>query len=876
MTPLPLRLAVRLLPADTRDDILAECLERYAALVARDGRAAANRWAWRQPWVALVARLQWGRPTQASAQRHPLSGLVADAIIALRSIRRRPGVALAVVTIVAIGVSALSVATSVIDAVLVRPLPYPEADRLVWLKTVTTSSTLSANPAGWANPFDVADWAARANTLAALAAFETFESTLLTADAPVRVNVAKLNATVGEVLGIHAAAGRLFTAADYAPNAHVLVLSNAFWRRSFGADPAIVGRSVVFAGTRFVVVGILPPLPLQFPQADTDVWLPLPPPAPGAGDGNRGGVWQHVVARIRQDRSIADAQVDLKRVAQSLAADYPRTDARRSVLVQPFRDGTVGATRPVLTVLGGAVVMVLLIACANVGHLLLVAAQARRREFSVRTALGAPGWRLARLMLVESTILSGAGGLVGIATAPPLLHMFLSSYPDPLPSVGPIAVGGAAVAMAIAATCFAAVVSAVPPLVVARATDVTGALRATDRGSDSPRQRHARSALVLAQIAMSTALLAGGGLLLRTFWDMRGTALGFDARNLLTFNVALPDSRYPTMDDEAGFYDRLAERLRAVPGVTAVGTSSLLPLSDGEYRDGFVREGSADQFPNLPIGRLQNITPGFLEALGLTLRAGRTVQPTDTSTSPPVAVVNQTMERLYFPKGAVGRRIRFRGRWVEIVGVVSDKRHLDLREEVQADLYLPRSQSDEPRLFGWVLMRTSGNPNGLVPAALAAVRAVGPEVSVAGIDSMTDRLRAVLAPDRFRAILIGSLAGVALLLAAVGLYGLIAYSVALGIRDIAIRMALGATTGDTVGGVLARVMLLACGGIAAGLALALGGTRLVAEFLSGVTEHDPLTLASVVVLLLVVALVAAAGPAVRASRVDPITALRVN
>jgi putative ABC transport system permease protein len=746
----------------------------------------------------------------------------------------------------------------------------------VWLKTVPTSSAPAANPSGWANPSDVADWAARATTLVALTAVETFESTVLTADAPVRVKVAKLNATVGAVLGIHAAAGRLFTTADYAPDARVLVLSNAFWRRSFGSDPAIVGRSVIFAGARFLVVGVLPALPLQFPEADTDVWQPLRPPAPGANDRVRGGVWQHVVARVRADRSVAEAQIDLTRVAQSLAAEYPRTDARRSLLVQPFRDGTVGATRPVLTVLGGAVVMVLLIACANVGHLLLVTAQARRREFSVRTALGAPGWRLARLMLVESTILSGVGGLVGIATAPPLLRMFLSSYPDPLPSVGPIAVSGAAVAMALAATCFAAAVSALPPLVVARATDLNGALRATDRGSDSPRQRHMRGALVLAQIALSTALLAGGGLLLRTFWDMRGTTLGFDARNLLTFNVALPDSRYPTIDDEARFYDHLTERLRAVPGVTAVGTSSLLPLEDGEYRDGFIREGTADQYPNLPIGRLQNVTPGFLETLGLTLRAGRTVQPTDTSTSPPVAVVNQTMERLYFPEGAVGRRIKFRGRSVDIVGVVSDKRHRDLREDVQADLYLPRSQSDEPRLFGWVLMRTSGNTNGIVSAAMAAVRAVGPEVSVAGVDTMTDRVGAMLAPDRFRAILIGSLAGVALLLAAVGLYGLIAYSVALGIRDIAIRMALGATAGHTVGGVLGRVLLITCGGITAGLGLALAGTRLVAEFLSGVTEHDPLTLASVVVVLLVVALVAAAGPAVRASRVDPITALRVN
>jgi putative ABC transport system permease protein len=876
MTPLPLRLAVRLLPADTRDEVLAECLNRYASLVARDGRAAAIRWAWRQPWVALVARLKWGRSATAPTRGPALSGLSADAIVALRSIRQRPGVTIAVVTIVAIGVAALSVATSVIDAVLLRPLPYPDAERLVWLKTVPTSSAPAANPSGWANPSDVADWATRATTLVALTAVETFESTLLTADAPVRVKVAKLNATVGVVLGIHAAAGRLFTTADYAPDARVLVLSNAFWRRSFSSDPAIVGRSVVFAGARFVVVGILPALPLQFPEADTDVWLPLSPPAPGASDRLRGGVWQHVVARIRADRSIADAQGDLTRVAQSLAAQYPRTDARRALLVQPFRDGTVGATRPVLTVLGGAVVIVLLIACANVGHLLLVAAQSRSREFSVRTALGAPGWRLARMMLVESTMLSGAGGLLGIAMAPSLLHAFLSTYPDPLPSIGPIAVGGAAVVMALAGTGFAAVVSALPPLLIARSTNLNGTLRATDRGSESPRQRHLRGALVVAQVALSTALLAGGGLLLRTFWDIRATRLGFDTEHLLTFNVALPDSRYPTIDDESRFYDRLTERLRALPGVTAVGTSSLLPLEEGEYRDGFIREGTADQYPNLPIGRLQNVTPGFLETLGLKLRAGRTVQPTDTSTSAPVAVVNETMERLYFPGGATGRRITFRERSVEIVGVVSDKRHRDLREEIQPDLYLPRTQSDEPRLFAWVLMRTTMDPNGLVASARAAVRAVDPEVSVAGIDTMTNRVQATLAPDRFRAILIGSLAAVALLLAAVGLYGVIAYSVALGVRDIAIRMALGATTGDTVGGVLGRVLLLASGGMAAGLALALAGTRLVADFLSGVTEHDPLTLATVVVVLLVVALVAAAGPAVRASRIDPVTALRVN
>ena len=876
--PWPLGLAIRLLPNDVREEVVGELLARYRDVRDRKGAAAATAWAWRQPAVALAARLRWDRSIHTSSTGGRMFvGLKDDAVLALRGMRRRRGLALAIVSTIAISVAAIGAIASVIDAVLLRPLPYAEPDRLVWLNGFERTEAPSAAGAqfnGFANPLDAADWAARAPHLDAVTSIEGYEGTIETGVDPLRVIVAKLSASVGRVLGIHAEHGRLFTEADYGEGVRSLVLTHRIWQSAFGADPSVVGRALILDGTAWRVVGVLPMTPVPFPDAETDVWVPLLPPPASADPNQRGGVWQSVVARMQRGVTLETVRADMDRVAAALGAAYPATNSKRGIAVVPLRDGLVGSTRDVLVMLGGAIVIVLAIASANVGHLLLVSVQARRREFAVRAALGARASRVARLVLIESAALAILGGAVGLLIAPWLLRVFLSAYPADLPASGPVVLSPLALAVSLAATCLAALVAAVPPILGARSTKLSEAMRATDRGSDSRGQRRTRAMLVLGQVALSTALLVGGALLVRTFWEMSRTPLGFQADGLLTFNVSLAPARYPSPGDETRFYGGMFERLRGLPGVSGAGATTLLPLTPGEYRDGFYRVGSADKFPDVPRARLQGVTAGYLEAMGFPLVAGRSLQDADREGGAYVLVVNETLQRAYFPEGAVGRQIRFRGKTREIVGVVGDKRHRNLRVEPEPDLFVPRTQLEEPRGFSWVVVRHAGSAEPSLAAIRRAVRDVDPAVAIAAVASMSERVDRTLAPDRFRAFLVGALAIVALLLAVVGLYGLVAFAVARDARDTAIRVALGATSSQTAGIVLRRVLILTAAGVAVGVALALASQELLATFVAGVTVSDPLTMAIVGIGLMSVAALAAAGPALRASRVDPALVLR--
>ena len=804
-------------------------------------------------------------------------GLRDDAVLALRGMRRRRGLAAAIVTTIAISVAAIGAIASVIDAVLLRPLPYPEPDRLVWLngfERTATPSPAGAQFTGFANPLDVADWSARARYLDAVTPIEGYEATIETGVEPLRVIVAKLNASAGRVLGIQAEHGRLFTEGDYAEGVRSLVLTHRLWQSTFGGDPSIIGRALTLDGAAWRVVGVLPATSVPFPDADTDVWVPLQPPTASADPRQRGGVWQSVVARVKRDVTLDAVQADMDRVSAALGAEYPTTNSKRGIAVVPLRDGLVGSTREVLVMLGGAIVIVLAIASANVGHLLLVSVQARRREFAVRAALGARASRVARLVLIESAALAILGGAVGLLIAPWLLRVFLSAYPADLPASGPVVLSPLALGASLAATCLAALVAAVPPVFGARSTQLSEAMRSTDRGSDSRGQRRTRATLVLAQVALSTALLVGGVLLVRTFWEMSRTPLGFTSEGMLTFNVSLAPARYPTPVDETRFYDGVFERLRGMPGVSGAGATTLLPLTPGEYRDGFYRVGSADKFPDVPRARLQGVTAGYLEAMGIPLVAGRWLQESDRQGGAYVLVVNETLQRVYFPGGAIGRQIRFRGQTREIVGVVGDKRHRNLRVEPEPDLFVPRTQLADPRGFSWVVVRHGGSAEPLVAAIRSAVREVDPGVAIAAVASMSERVDRTLAPDRFRAFLVGALAIVALLLAVVGLYGLVAFAVARDARDTAIRVALGATSSQTAGIVLRRILVLTAAGVAVGVGLALASQELLATFVAGVTVRDPLTMVAVGIGLMSVAAIAAAGPALRASRVDPALVLR--
>lgn len=870
MTSRLLALCVKLLPVDARDEVLRELLEQQAAVRQARGRGAALWWLCRQPFVML----QW---RQSGDEASWYAGLADDAIVTQRALRRRPALGLTVVVTIAVCVAAVGAVASIVDAVILRPLPFPDEDRLVWL--VTHEHTPTARPhdpalaaSAHSNPLDVADWARRERFLTALTPFETFDGTVDVGGTPRRVGLATVGASTGTVLGITALHGRLFTEADYPNAGKVLVMSHRLWRSAFGADPAIVGRTVLVGGDPVEVVGVLPPMTPAFPTAETDIWFPLPPRPPSFQ--NRGGVWQRVVARMDNNVTVEQAGDDMARVARELATEYPDSNGTRHVYVVPYRDGLVGTTRNVLSLMIGAVALVLLIACANIGNLLLVNAQGRQRELAVRSALGARPFRLARLLIVETLWLSIAGGIAGLLLAPWFLRGFLYLYPEVLPSVGEVEVRLASVLMAGGATLLTAVLAVLPPLMLIRSRQLQDTMRSGERGAEHRGQRRIRATLVVTQVALSTALLVGGGLLLRTFLVLKGTAPGFEASNVLTFNVALGDARYPDLPAEVRFYSDLLARLRALPGVTAAGATTLLPLTPGEFGDGFYRVGENDVYPKIPLARLQAVTDGYFEAVGLPVRKGRTFTAADDAATQPVVIVNEALERRDFPGGALGRQIQFRGVVRDIVGVVGDKHHRSLREVPRAEMYYPRAQVDNPRYLAWFVIRGAGDPLTMAGPVKDIVSSIDPGVAVDKVDTMAARVDRALAPDRFRAVLVGALAGAALLLAALGLYGLITHAVARDTRAIAIRMALGATGRDAVTRVLSHVLTLTSIGAVLGGALAYAGHTLVAGFLAGVDRFDPLTLGGVIVLLLAVTAVAALGPSIRASRVDPADVLR--
>ena len=792
-----------------------------------------------------------------------------DLRYAWRSLRRRPLVSGGVIAAVALGIGATTAIVSVIEGVMLRPLPYPEPDRIVWLHGTTATGSLQ----NMANPSDVEDWRRRSRSLSAISPYSTYDGTLALDEGPLRVGIAAVGEGMDRVLGVRALHGRLLTADDYVPGVRAIVLAHELWRTRFAADPAVVGRSIPLNGTPYTVVGVLPPSPYPFPANDRDLWLPLLPPTEEMAN-YRGGVWLRVVGRLAPGYTLAQAQAEMSGIAAQLEQEYPLTNAGRGLNTITLREGIAGPVRPVLLLLAGAVAMVLLIAAANIGNLLLIAAQDRKRDLAIRATLGAASGRLARLVLDESALLAAIGGAIGIALAPLLTSALLNLYPEGLPRAAEIGLNARVLLVAVAATAFAALAAGLPPLRAASRIDLQTTIRAGERGLGTAGERRVRAALVVAQIALSVVLLVGAGLLLRTFARLTATETGITTENVITFNVSLAGARYPGIEEEAAFYESFLERVRALPGVSSAGATSLLPFVADNFIDGFRREGMDDGPPNTPTARLQVVTSGYFDALGIGLVKGRAVEATDRAGAQRVVVVNQEMERRYFDGDALGRRIRFQGEVREIVGVVRDKRHRTLREEVMPDLYVPRAQSDNPRLFGWIAVRAGSDAATLLPQIRTELARLDAGIAIDDVATLQERVADSVGPDRFRAMLIGSLALLALLLAVLGIYGVVAYAVARQTREIGIRMALGEAPARARGRVIRAALLLGLTGVSIGLGIALASARVLESFVAEVGTRDPVTLIGVPLLLLLITGIASLGPAVRASRVDPLVAIR--
>jgi predicted permease len=687
------------------------------------------------------------------------------------------------------------------------------------------------------------------------------------------------------VFGLEPVLGRRFDDDELAfGHAPTVILSDGLWRQAFGARRDVVGQAIQIDGKSARAVGVMPP-GFNYPGR-TQLWMPL---AFSANDlaTQRGAHYLDVVARLRPTATAALAASDVAAVASRLSAAYPRTNKDHSTAVVPLRDTMIGATpRRALLVLLGAVVLVTLIACANVANLLLARGTARRHELAVRVALGASPANLLRAALTESVLLALFGGAAGLAVGALAVHAIAVLRPVALAAIGPISVDFVVVAFTFAASLLTGVVFGLPPAAHAmRAAGLHAALQSSTRTDTAGlRTGRLRGALVAAELALSLLLLVGAGLLIKSLVRLQNAPRGFDPRGVLTFGLSLPDARYPKPSDAAAFYSSLIAALDSLPDVAVAGGISLIPLGGGGFQ---ISVSSVDGQPipdaDQPSPQIRLVTPDVFRALGVRLVRGRTFTNADRAGQPRVAIVNERAARLLWPAGdALGHRLEIATRFRrggergggEVVGIVADVRDQALGVPAAPTVYLAHAQFPAGDLTAVVRAREGADPLRLVPVARAVVRRLDPQLPLSDVESMSDIESASVAQPRFVTLLLGAFALLALVLAVVGVYGVMTYLVGQRTRELGIRMALGASRRAVVVSSLARVVKPLVIGLGAGVVAALAFTRTMQRLLYDVTPTDPTTLVAVPLVLAVVALVAAYVPARRARNVDPVIALR--
>jgi putative ABC transport system permease protein len=820
--------------------------------------------------------------------------MLSDLRYAFRSLRRAPAFAIVAIVTLALGIGANAATFSVLNGVLLRPLPFDGADRLVLVSMTRPDSGDFARPFSYP---DYADLRERSGSFESAAAWALGRFTL-TSGEPELLHYAVVTSSFFSVLRVRPALGRDFRAEDDRPGAPPMaIISHGLWLRQLGGDPGAVGRSIRLNGRPFEVVGIMPAgfRFLTF-RKDTDVWLPLGSDPFVDRRYARSVYGMGVLARLAPGRTIASAQADVDAIAKQLAAE--RAENRgRGMAVMSLRDQAVGTLKPALRVLMAAVGLVLLIACANVANLVLARAASRRREMAIRAALGAGRGRLLRHLLAEHLLLACAGGSLGLFLASWSLDL-LALVPEAAPSLYiPYTLGSGTVAVDGRVLLFTAGLSLATTFLFGFGPALRGARTSLapdlqSRGDSAPRRdQRTRSVLVVVEVALATALLVGAGLLVRTLFTLQRVDPGFDTDRLVSFDVILPAPRYAAPAASRTFVTEAVDRLAALPDVAAAGAVEFLPLAGIDSSTGLFIEGR----PPDPQGKevqihYRSATPGYFGAMGIRLLSGRGFSGSDGEAAPRVALINETMARRLWPgEDPIGRRValiveslRFRpdgpptrdvaAGLREIVGIVGDVRHGGLDVEAVPEMYVPFAQ--RPAREMTLVARTDADPGAIIAQGRRIVSGLDPEQPIANGGPIADLVSASIARPRFNAVLLALFTALALLLAGVGVYGVIAYTVARRIPEIGIRIALGGTGRDIAALVIGQGLRLAVIGLAAGLIAALALSRLLSGLLFGVTPRDPLVFAGAGGVLAAVALLASVVPAWRATRVDPIAALR--
>ena len=795
---------------------------------------------------------------------------IQDLRFGVRTLRRAPAFSVAAVLTIALGIGANATLFGVVSSVMLQPLPFKDPERLV---RIWENNLARGWPIFSSSYPNYLDWARELRSFDSLAARRNLTLTLTGVNEPERIGGNAVTASFFPTLAATASRGRVLLSEDEKPGSPaVVVMTDGLWKRRFASDPAIVGKTLVLNDVPRTVVGVLPADFSWFPGLDFFVPMDVDP------DSNRGNHILSAYGRLRPGVSIEQARAEMNTLARRLATEHPDTNAGWGVRLLSFYDWIVDEDlRRALLVLLGAVSLLLLVACANVASLLLARAADRRREIAVRFALGAGRLRIVRQLVVETGLLCGLGAAGGLLLGYWGIELLRAIDPGSIPRLDEVGIDGWTVLYALVLCVLATLISGIAPALQMSRADASDALKDAGRGSASHAGRRSlRGPLVAGQIALSLVLLAGAGLLVRSFWRLAGVDTGFDSDDLLAVQVDLPPARYKTPEQAALFFASFLEKTRRIPGVRAAAASSILPFEGGGTANEITIEGRpAEPDGSLPSADWRMVSPGFFQLLQVPIRAGRDFTSRDgVAGTPGVVIVSETMARRFWPgMDPIGRRLR-PGRsqvWQTVVGVAADLRHLSLDSDPAPMVYYPYEGSWNPMS---VALRISGDPATILPSIRQAVSSIDPLLPVANVRRVSEMVAGSLGPRRFNATLLAVFAGIALLLASVGLYGAISYAVARRTREIGVRMALGAGPQDIVRMVIGEGMRLVAIGLAAGLAAAAALTWTLSSLLFGVGAGDPATFAGITALLVAVAFVATYVPARRAARVDPMLAIR--
>jgi len=805
-----------------------------------------------------------------------------DVRYGVRMLLKAPSISIVATIALALGIGANAAIFSVVNAVLLRPLPFANSEQLM---NVWETDSVRGYKRGSASYPNFVDWREQNHVFDHISTYHNNDFIMTGRGESTRLQGAVVNADLFPLLGVSPVIGRGFLPAEDNPGegGRVVVLSQALFQKRFNSDPNIVNQSMVLDGKTYTIVGVMPGA-FQFPvQNDpVELWTTVALDREGKDPitEERGAHYMQVIARLKPGVSKEQAQAEMTAISARLEQQYPDKDLHKSTSVESTLESLVGDIRPALLILLGAVGFVLLIACANVANLLLARAMTRQKEMAIRSALGASRLRVVRQLLTESVILALAGGLLGLVLAVWWSDLLVALGKNNIPRALQVGLDWRVLGFTLLVSVLTGVVFGLVPALHSSKTELTESLKEGGRsGGEGARRNRIRGVLVVGELAIAVVLLVGAGLLIQSLWRLRQVSPGFESENLLTFVVGIPEVKYPVAK-QAQFYHDLVARIESLPGVRSAGSVIPLPLSGDAFSISFETEGRPVAKGDQPSADFFAVEPGYFKTMGISMLKGREFTDRDDKGGPPVVVVNQAFAKKFFPnEDAVGKRIKpgistdtDEPAMREIIGVASDIRNRNLSSDLRAGYYVPAAQIPFNQMT--LVVRTTNDPHSLITAVQNEVHAMDNELPVFNIKTMDEYISGTVAGPRFNATLLVIFAAVALVLTIVGLYGVMSYSVAQRTNEIGIRMALGAQAGDVLRLIVSQGFKLVLLGLALGLAGALGLTRVISSLLFGVTSKDPYTFAAVAIILAVVALIACYIPARRATRLDPLGALR--